>query len=164
MFCSHFSAVIVNVIWHDKFSSFLNPLIVKLHLTSEQEEKVELRSRDVFWIIPSGAFQDYQVCGNGNQFELGYCMGEVRVAAVARSALSDATHQNCIPAPRAFCQSKAGKDMGVEQSGGRMERRMGSKWRTVPVRDQNRQQGWSEEVGGSGNNERNEWREKGRQD
>lgn len=88
--------------------------------------------------MPPGTFQDYQVCANGNQSELGYCTGDVHVAAVAHSTLSDATQQNCIPTPRAFCQSGKGKDTGGEQRGGRIERGMGSKQRTVPVQDQNR--------------------------
>lgn len=38
----------------------------------------------------------------------------VRVAAGAGSALSDATQQNCIHAPGAICQSKQRKDTGRE--------------------------------------------------
>lgn len=47
--------------------------------------------------------------GNGNPFELGYCTGDVHVAAVTGFAMSDAGQQNCILTPRAICQSKKGR-------------------------------------------------------
>lgn len=47
--------------------------------------------------------------GNGNPFELGYCTGDVHVAAVTGFAMSDARQQNCILTPRAICQSKKGR-------------------------------------------------------
>lgn len=65
-------------------------------------------------MIPPGTYQDYgeDLYGNGNQFESGYCTGDVRMA------LSDATQENCIPHPRrAICQSKKSKDMGREATG-----------------------------------------------
>lgn len=45
------------------------------------------------------------------------------MAAALGFALSDAAQKNCIPTPKAICQSKKGKDMGGgSDSGGRKER------------------------------------------
>ena len=92
-------------------------LIFKIHLLSKgiwlgSGRKGWDETQKCFWMIPPGACQDYQVVlhGNGNQVELGYCTGDVHVAAVAGFALSDATQQNRIPAPKAICQSKNGED------------------------------------------------------
>lgn len=53
--------------------------------------------------------------GNGNPFELGYCTGDVHVAAVTGFAMSDARQQNCILTPRAICQSKKGRKKTGEE-------------------------------------------------
>lgn len=70
-------------------------------------------------MIPPGTYQDYgeDLYGNGNQFESGYCTGDVRMA------LSDATQENCIPIPAGLSVSQrslktwAGKQRGKKKGG-----------------------------------------------